>query len=134
MLKPFKQMTIADIYSQCKDLFQNNKPSFLNLLSEYFHLESYIPLTFHRAYYSYLGRDRKYSLVSMLSALILQKILGIPIVSLLIIFLLLCREAQEFYGFFDSVSDYSLFTRFKFANLYINYIYSLYICSVYNAI
>jgi len=89
MLKQFKQISFADIYSQCKDLFQNNKPSFLNLLSEYFDLASYIPLTFYRAYYSTLGRDRKYSLVSMLSALILQKILGIPTVSLLIIFLLL---------------------------------------------
>jgi len=49
----------------------------------------------------------------MLSALILQKILGIPTVSLLIIFLLLCREAREFCGFFDSVPDDSQFSRFK---------------------
>jgi hypothetical protein len=48
----------------------------------------------------------------MLAALILQKILGIPSVSLLIIFLTLCKEAREFCGL-ASVPDDSQFTRFK---------------------
>jgi len=48
----------------------------------------------------------------MLTALIFQKILGIPKVSLLIIFLTLCHEAREFCGLTE-VPDDSQFTRFK---------------------
>lgn len=48
----------------------------------------------------------------MLSALILQKILGIPTVSLLIIFLSLSKEAQEFCGLKAVPGNY-YFSRFK---------------------
>jgi len=112
MVKLFNQISFADTYQECKDAFQTDKPRFLNLLTEHLDLSSLIPPTFYWAYYKVLGRDRKYSLLSMLAALILQKILGIPTISLLILFLVLCREAREFCGFVD-VPDNSQFTRFK---------------------
>lgn len=112
MFKKHQQMSFADIYSACKDLFQNDKPQFLQLLEQYFDLSELVPLSFHHAYYNHLGRHREYSLYSMLSALILQKILGIPTVSLLIIVLTLSKELRDFCGF-DKVPDHSQFTRFK---------------------
>jgi hypothetical protein len=112
MVNNYQQLSFAHIYTECKEFFQNDKPKFLSLLSEHLDLNSLIPDSFRHAYYKHLGRDREYSLVSMLASLILQKILGIPTVSLLRIFLLLCKEAREFCGF-DRVPDNSQFTRFK---------------------
>ncbi|WP_010252466.1 transposase, partial [Acetivibrio cellulolyticus] len=112
MVKLYKQISFADTFEECKDVFQNNKPKFLKLLSQHLDLSSLIPQDFYWSYHKTLGRDRKYSLSSMLSALVLQKILGIPTVSLLIIFLNLCHEAREFCGLPD-VPHNSQFTRFK---------------------
>lgn len=112
MFKHYYQSTFFDTFSQCKEIYQNDKPAFLTLLTEYLNLDEYIPASFYWSYHKHLGRDRDYPLISMLSSLILQKILGIPTVSLLIIFLLLCKEAREFCGF-SKVPDNSQFTRFK---------------------
>lgn len=112
MVKLYNQISFSDTYKECKDLFQNDKPRFLELLSQHLDLSSLIPQEFYWSYHKALGRDRTYSLSSMLAALILQKILGIPTVSLLIIFLTLCHEAREFCGL-PSVPNNSQFTRFK---------------------
>jgi hypothetical protein len=112
MVKLYNQISFSDIYQECKDAFQNDKPKFLELLTQHLDLSSLIPQSFYWSYYKVLGRDRKYSLLSMLAALILQKIIGIPTVTLLIIFLKLCQEAREFCGL-DDVPDNSQFTRFK---------------------
>lgn len=112
MVKLFNQLSLSDTFKECKDCFQNDKPKFLQMLTQHLDLSELIPQSFYWAYYKPLGRDRKYSLLSMLAALVLQKILGIPTVSLLILFLLLCREAREFCGL-DDVPDDSQFTRFK---------------------
>jgi len=112
MVPLFNQISFSDTFEECKDIFQNDKPKFLELLTQHLDLSSLIPQEFYWAYYKRLGRKRDYSLLSMLSALILQKILGIPTISLLIIFLTLCHEAREFCGL-SSVPDNSQFTRFK---------------------
>lgn len=112
MVKLYNQISISDTFQECKDAYQNDKPKFLELLTNHLDLSSLIPYNFFWSYNKNLGRDRKYSLQSMLSALILQKILGIPTISLLIVFLNLSREAREFCGL-SSVPDNSKFTRFK---------------------
>jgi len=112
MVKLFKQTSIFDTFQECKDVYQDDKPQFLQLLSEHLDLISLIPASFVWAYNKNLGRNRSYSLVSILSALILQKILGIPTVSLLIIFLTLSKEAREFCGLEAVPKDY-YFSRFK---------------------
>ncbi len=112
MVKLFKQISIFDTYQECMDLSQNNKPKFLELLSQHLDLASLVPASFVWSYYRNLGRNRTYSLLSMLAALILQKILGIATISLLIIFLKLSSELREFCGFTDVPVD-SQFTRFK---------------------
>ena len=112
MVKLYNQISLSDTYQECKDIFQNDKPKFLELLTQHLDLSSLVPPSFYWSYNKPLGRDRKYSLLSMLAALILQKILGIPKISLLILFLILCREVREFCGFTD-VPDDAQFTRFK---------------------
>jgi hypothetical protein len=82
MVKLFNQISLSDTFEECKDIYQNDKPKFLELLTEHLDLSSLIPQEFYWAYHKHLGRNRDYSIASMLSALILQKLLGIPTVSL----------------------------------------------------
>ena len=112
MVKIYDQLSLFQSYQECKDAFQNNKPKFLQLLTEHLDLSAIIPGSFFYSYYKNLGRNREYSLLSMLSALLLQKILGIPTISLLINFLVLSREVREFCGL-TKVPDNAQFTRFK---------------------
>jgi hypothetical protein len=78
MVNHWHQLSFKETFEECKEFFQNDKPKFLNLLTENINLCELIPLSFYHRYYKILGRDRKYSLLAMLSALVLQKILGIP--------------------------------------------------------
>ena len=106
------QLELADVFSECQDIFETDKPRFLTLLEENIDLEALIPRSFAKNYYSYIGRPRTYGLVSMLWALILQRILSIPTDSLLIVFLHYSRHLRRFCGF-DKVPDASKITRFK---------------------
>ena len=105
-------MSLGDVYDECKDLAKNNKPKFIELLEKHLNLSDLIPLTFHVSYYSHYGRSRKYSLKSMLSILILQKILGIEKVNLLLDILHLSSDLKKYCGF-TTVPDQSRITRFK---------------------
>ena len=109
---PHKQLSLAEIYSDCKEKFENSKPEFLSLLEETINLNELIPTSFINHFYSYTGRPRKYSLHAMLWALILQRIFSIPTDSLLITFLKISKELRDFCGF-DKIPDASKFTRFK---------------------
>lgn len=106
------QLSLADIFKDCQDIFVSDKPAFFSLLEQYIDFKDFIPPTFYNAFYQKLGRKRVYSLTAFLSALILQKIISIPTDSLLILLLHICRELREFCGF-KKVPDASKFTRFK---------------------
>ena len=75
---PHKQLKLADIFEDCKNIFEEDKPQFLSLLEEHINLSDYIPLEFYNHFYASTGRSRKYSLTSLLWAVILQKIFSIP--------------------------------------------------------
>lgn len=107
-----KQLSMSEIFSDCKEKFENDKHQFLSLLENTINLNKYIPISFRESYYSSTGRPRKYPLHAMLWALILQRIFSIPTDSLLIIFLKYSKELREFCGF-KKVPDASKFTRFK---------------------
>ena len=109
---PYKQLSLAKIFDDCQEKFNNDKYSFLKLLQDTIDLDSLIPVSFYRHYHSYTGRPRGSSLYSMLWALILQKIFSIPTDSLLLIFLNYSNELREFCGF-SKVPDASKLTRFK---------------------
>ena len=109
---PRNQLELADVFSECKDIFESDKPQFLSSLEEHIDLSSIVPRSFYQHFYSHTGRPRVYSLESMLWALILQRILSVPTDSLLIIFLKYSRHLRTFCGF-DKVPDASKFTHFK---------------------
>jgi transposase len=108
----YKQLSLADVYSDCKEKFKNDKYQFLSLLQNTINLDELVPASFINHFYASTGRPRKYQLYAMISALILQRIFSIPTDALLIIFLKYSQELRDFCGFLK-VPDSSKFTRFK---------------------
>ena len=109
---PQKQLSLADIFEDCKEIYEADKPQFLTLLENHIDLDEIIPTSFYRHYYASTGRNRKYPLNAMLWALIIQRLFSIPTDSLLLIFLHYSRHLREFCGF-TKVPDASKITRFK---------------------
>lgn len=107
-----KQLSLADIFENCKESFDFDKPKFLTLLENHIDLNSLVPMSFYNRYYASNGRHRLYPLEAMLWALILKRIFSIPTVSLLIVFLNYSNHLRDFCGF-TKVPDASKFTRFK---------------------
>ena len=109
---PYKQLSLADIYSDCQDKFENDKPKFLSLLESHIDIDEIIPISFYNHFYASTGRTRKYPLHALLWALIIQRIFSIPTDQLLLTFLNYSKPLREFCGF-DKVPDASKITRFK---------------------
>lgn len=112
LMIPQKQLSLAEIYSDCKSYFETDKPHFLSLLESTINLDELIPLSFVNHFYSSTGRPRKYSLKAMLWALIIQRIFSIPTDTLLIYFLHYSKDLRDFCGF-TKVPDAAKFTHFK---------------------
>ncbi len=92
----YNQLELVDVFKECQDFFETDKPQFLKLLEENVDLETLIPRTFSQHYYAHTGRPRGYQLIGMLWALILQRILSIPTDSLLIVFLHYSKSLRKF--------------------------------------
>ena len=114
---PYKQLSLADIFQDCQNKFENDKPAFLSLLEQHIDLDEIIPAAFYSHFYASTGRTRKYPLKAFLWALILQRIFSIPRDQLLLTFLLYSKPLREFCGF-TKVPDASKITRFKQDFLY----------------
>lgn len=108
----YKQLTLAEIFENCQEKFDNDKYQFLSLLDEAINLDEIVPVSFVSHFYARTGRPRKHQLYPMLKALLIQRIFSIPTDTLLIIFLKYSQELRDFCGF-DVVPDASKFTRFK---------------------
>lgn len=108
----YKQLTLAEIFKDCQNKFDNDKPAFLSLLETHIDLDEIIPITFRNHFYASTGRTRKYSLNSLLWALIIQRIFSIPTDQLLLTFLHYSKPLRDFCGF-SKVPDASKITRFK---------------------
>jgi hypothetical protein len=109
---PYKQLSLADIFENCQEIFNSDKPEFLSLLENHIDLDEIVPVSFRNHFYQTTGRHRKYPLNAMLWALIIQRIFSIPTDSLLLLFLNYSRHLREFCGF-TKVPDASKITRFK---------------------
>ena len=107
-----KQLSLTDIFEDCKDIFESDKPQFLTLLENHIDLDEFISISFYNHYYAATGRNRKYPLTAMLWALIIQRLFSIPTDSLLPVFLHYSGHLREFCGF-TKVPDASKITRFK---------------------
>ena len=109
---PCNQLSLADVFSDCQDIYESDKPAFLSLLQSNIDLDEIIPDSFRNHFYASTGRSRKYPLHAFLWALIIQRIFSISTDSLLIVFLNYSRHLREFCGF-NKVPDASKITRFK---------------------
>ena len=109
---PYKQLSLNDIFQDCQNKFENDKPEFLSLLEQHINLDEIIPVTFYNHFYASTGRIRKYPLKAFLWALIIQRIFTIPTDQLLLVFLHYSSHLREFCGF-HKVPDASKITRFK---------------------
>lgn len=107
-----KQLSLAEIFENCQNKFDNDKYSFLSLLDQTINLDEIVPVSFVLHFHAATGRPRRHQLYPMLKALLLQRIFSIPTDTLLIIFLKYSQELRDFCGF-DVVPDPSKFTRFK---------------------
>ena len=91
-LSDFKQLNFSDQLPELNTLSYQHPVKLLKLLEENFDINAFIPKSFTDRYYSELGRDRNFSLASVLSLLIVMHIFKIPTTSLLCIFLALSDE------------------------------------------
>ena len=108
----YKQLSLQDVYEDCKDQFKNNKYNFLAILEKSLDSSKIVPMTFRLNFYKLRGRHRTYELYPMLKALLLQRIFSISTDKLLLIFLRYSAELRVFYSFIK-VPDASKITRFK---------------------
>lgn len=109
---PHKQLSLADIFTDCQNKFDNDKYAFLEILAQAIHLDEIVPVSFIIHFHAATGRKHVHQLYPMLWSLLLQRIFSIPTDSLLIVFLKYSQELRDFCGF-DRVPDASKFTRFK---------------------
>ena len=109
---PYKQLSLADFFSDCHEKFENDKPAFLSLLETHIDIDELIPISFRNHFYASTGRTRKYPLQAFLWALIIQRIFSIPTDQLLLTFLAYSKPLRDFCGF-TKVPDASKITRFK---------------------
>ena len=109
---PYKQLSLADIFSDCQEKFENDKPAFLSLLETHIDLDEFIPISFRNHFYASTGRTRKYPLQAFLWALIIQRIFSIPTDQLFLTFLAYTKPLREFCGF-TKVPDASKINRSK---------------------
>ncbi len=112
-INKLKQLNIFDQMTELKDLRKKQPVGFIKLLRDNFDIEAFISGSFTQKYYADLGRDRKYELTSVLSALILMQIFHIPTTVLLNLFLIFSTEIREFCCFYDDIPDETFFSRFK---------------------
>ena len=109
---PYNQLSVADIFADCQNKFEDDKPAFLALLESHIDLDEIVPVTFRNHFYASTGRTRKYPLYALLWALIIQRIFSIPTDQLLLTFLHYSKPLRVFCGF-TKVPDASKITRFK---------------------
>ena len=109
---PYKQLSLSDVFIDCQQKFEDDKPAFLALLENHIDLDEIIPASFVTHFYASTGRPRKYPLYAMLWALIIQRLFTIQTDKLLLTFLNHSKELRDFCGF-NAVPDASKITRFK---------------------
>jgi len=112
-LTNFEELSFVDQISDLNALLQKEPVKILELLQENFDISTFIPDSFYNSFYSDLGRDRRFSLESVLSALIIMHLFRIPSTYLLWVFLTFSHDIRYFCRLSDRVPDEPFFSRFK---------------------
>lgn len=109
---PYSQLSLTDIFSDCQEIYESDKPLFLSFLQKHIDLDEIVPASFRKHFFASTGRSRKYLLYAFLWALIIHRNFSIPTDSLLLVFLHYFRHLRKFCGF-DKIPDASKITHFK---------------------
>lgn len=96
---PYNQPSLADIFSNCKNKFENDKYWFLSIFDKTINLDEIVPLSFISHFNAATGRSRKLLLYPMLKVLLLQFIFSIQTTALLIVFLKYSQKLRNFCRF-----------------------------------
>lgn len=111
---PYKHLSLADIFIDCQNKFDNDKYAFLDLLAQTIVLDEFVPVSFISHFHALTGKPRTHLLFPMLRVLLLQRIFPFhpilfyssfsssPSVSFRILFLqvsqpLIKQEVETFY-------------------------------------
>lgn len=60
----YKQLTLADVFEDCQNKFDNDKYQFLSLLDEAINLDEIVPISFITHFHARTGRPRKHQALS----------------------------------------------------------------------
>lgn len=107
-----KQLNFSHFIDDSHKYIVVEKPMLLQLLEQFIDINQLIPLSWHLNYNKHVGRHHNNFLTSIISTLLLQKLLSIPGPSLLVTFLSYSKELRGFCGL-KSVPAPSFYSRFK---------------------
>lgn len=107
-----KQLHLSDFIDDFHKFIVFEKPILLQLLQQYINIHELIPIIWHLNYNKSIGRPHDNSLASIVSTLLLQKLLSMTTANLLITFLSFSKELHDFCGL-KTVPDTSFYSRFK---------------------
>ena len=65
---PYKQLTLAEVFEDCQNKFDNDKYQFLSLLDQTINLDEIVPVSFVTHFHASTGRPRKHPLYPMIKA------------------------------------------------------------------
>lgn len=112
-LNNYSQISIFDQYHNLATDSYENPSNFFKLLKKHFDIDVFIPDSFKNAYYSKLGRNREFSLNSILCALLIKHFLRLPSNTILLTFLHFSKELRfDFCKFYDKLPDESVLSKF----------------------
>lgn len=59
MTTKYHQISLKETFSDCRDMFMDDVPSFFQLLEQHFDISLFIPQTFYNSFYHRLGRKKQ---------------------------------------------------------------------------
>ena len=65
---PYKQLTLAEVFEDCQNKFDNDKYQFLSLLDQTINLDEIVPVSFVTHFHASTGRPRKHPLYPMINS------------------------------------------------------------------
>lgn len=122
------QISLFDTYHNLVIESFENPSNFFMLLKRLFDLSVFIHDSFKKAYYSKMGRNRNFSLESMLCALLIKHFLKLPENTILLTFLHFSKEFRfDFCKFYNKLPNKTVFSKFTtiFYDEIANFFYNL---------
>ena len=112
-LNNYSQTSIFNQYHSLVIDSYENPSNFFKALKKHFDIDVFIPNSFKKAYYSKSGRNREFSLKSMLCALLIKHFLRLPKNTILLTFLHFSKELRyDFCQFYDKLPNESVLSKF----------------------